>query len=58
MFVDLVTKMLKYDPAERIKPADALRHPFLGDTHGGAQQSQRKGKEQGEGEGEAGRRSR
>ncbi|GMH46599.1 hypothetical protein TrVE_jg8886 [Triparma verrucosa] len=35
IFVDLVQKMLKYDPAERIKPADALRHPFI--TNGDVQ---------------------
>ncbi|GMI13914.1 hypothetical protein TrLO_g4365 [Triparma laevis f. longispina] len=34
IFVDLVQKMLHYDPAERIKPADALRHPFI--TNGDA----------------------
>jgi dual specificity tyrosine-phosphorylation-regulated kinase 1 len=29
MFVDLVHKMLAYEPSERIKPFDALNHPFL-----------------------------
>jgi dual specificity tyrosine-phosphorylation-regulated kinase 1 len=29
MFVDLVHKMLSYEPSERIKPFDALNHPFL-----------------------------
>jgi dual specificity tyrosine-phosphorylation-regulated kinase 1 len=33
LFIDLIYKMLAYDPAERIKPAEALKHPFfaLGD---------------------------
>ena len=29
MFVDLVYKMLTYDPEQRIKPAEALTHPFI-----------------------------
>jgi dual specificity tyrosine-phosphorylation-regulated kinase 1 len=29
MFVDLVYKMLTYDPAKRIKPSEALNHPFI-----------------------------
>ena len=29
LFVDLVYKMLCYNPEERIKPLDALEHPFL-----------------------------
>ena len=29
LFLDLVGKMLTYDPAERILPEDVLRHPFL-----------------------------
>jgi dual specificity tyrosine-phosphorylation-regulated kinase 1 len=29
MFVDLVHKMLSYEPSERIKPFEALNHPFL-----------------------------
>lgn len=29
LFVDLVYKMLAYRPEDRIKPADALRHPFI-----------------------------
>jgi serine/threonine protein kinase len=29
MFVDLVYKMLTYDPEQRIKPAEALNHPFI-----------------------------
>ena len=29
MFVDLVYKMLTYDPEKRIKPAEALSHPFI-----------------------------
>jgi len=29
MFEDLVLKMLAYDPAERITPADALQHSFV-----------------------------
>ncbi|KAJ3196617.1 Dual specificity tyrosine-phosphorylation-regulated kinase 1B [Irineochytrium annulatum] len=28
-FADLVAKMLRYDPRERITPAAALQHPFL-----------------------------
>ena len=31
LFIDLVNKMLAYDPAERIKPEDALNHPFIVD---------------------------
>eukprot|EP01043_Picozoa_sp_COSAG02_P058902 COSAG02_NODE_7412_length_3027_cov_10.277664_1_plen_102_part_10 len=29
LFLDLVGKMLTYDPAERILPQDVLRHQFL-----------------------------
>jgi dual specificity tyrosine-phosphorylation-regulated kinase 1 len=29
MFVDLVYKMLTYDPEKRIKPSEALNHPFI-----------------------------
>mmetsp|Transcript_30538 Transcript_30538/g.63763 ORF Transcript_30538/g.63763 Transcript_30538/m.63763 type:complete len:676 (-) Transcript_30538:398-2425(-) len=29
LFIDLVYKMLSYNPEERIKPEDALEHPFL-----------------------------
>lgn len=29
LFIDLVYKMLAYHPEERIKPLDALEHPFL-----------------------------
>jgi serine/threonine protein kinase len=29
MFIDLVHKMLSYEPSERIKPFEALNHPFL-----------------------------
>ncbi|GAB5365252.1 hypothetical protein AAMO2058_001041400 [Amorphochlora amoebiformis] len=29
LFVDLIQKMLKWHPEERIKPKDALNHPFL-----------------------------
>ena len=37
-FTDLVTRMLTYDPAERITPLEALHHPFLNapDDGGGA----------------------
>lgn len=28
-FVDLLEKMFKYDPLQRIKPDDALNHPFV-----------------------------
>jgi serine/threonine protein kinase len=28
-FVDLVSRMLRWDPAERITPLDALNHPFV-----------------------------
>jgi dual specificity tyrosine-phosphorylation-regulated kinase 1 len=31
LFIDLIYKMLVYDPSERIKPAEALKHPFLDD---------------------------
>ncbi|CAB9525011.1 Probable dual specificity protein kinase madd-3 [Seminavis robusta] len=37
LFIDLVHRMLAYDPKERIKPAEALNHPFITDT--GAEQS-------------------
>ena len=30
-FIDLVTRMLKYKPEERITPEDALQHPFFQD---------------------------
>eukprot|EP00592_Proboscia_alata_P027441 CAMPEP_0194447590 /NCGR_PEP_ID=MMETSP0176-20130528/129091_1 /TAXON_ID=216777 /ORGANISM="Proboscia alata, Strain PI-D3" /LENGTH=751 /DNA_ID=CAMNT_0039274459 /DNA_START=399 /DNA_END=2655 /DNA_ORIENTATION=- len=29
LFVDLIYRMLSFDPAVRIRPADALRHPFI-----------------------------
>ena len=29
MFLDMVHKMVTYEPAERIKPHEALIHPFL-----------------------------
>jgi dual specificity tyrosine-phosphorylation-regulated kinase 1 len=29
LFVDLIYRMLSYDPRERIKPDDALNHPFI-----------------------------
>ncbi|XP_070409284.1 uncharacterized protein [Nothobranchius furzeri] len=32
-FIDLLIKMLNVDPALRIKPADALNHPFITMTH-------------------------
>lgn len=28
-FIDLIEKMLEYDPAKRLTPFDALRHPFF-----------------------------
>eukprot|EP00547_Thalassionema_nitzschioides_P005594 CAMPEP_0194210290 /NCGR_PEP_ID=MMETSP0156-20130528/8135_1 /TAXON_ID=33649 /ORGANISM="Thalassionema nitzschioides, Strain L26-B" /LENGTH=689 /DNA_ID=CAMNT_0038937615 /DNA_START=314 /DNA_END=2383 /DNA_ORIENTATION=- len=37
MFVDLIYKMLSYDPDERIKPEEALNHPFI---RSGEQQTQ------------------
>lgn len=30
-FIDLVHKMLSYDPTTRITPAEALNHPFITD---------------------------
>lgn len=29
LFLDMVHKMMTYEPAERITPAQALTHPFL-----------------------------
>jgi dual specificity tyrosine-phosphorylation-regulated kinase 1 len=29
LFIDLISKMLAYDPRERIKPGEALKHPFF-----------------------------
>lgn len=29
LFVDLIHRMLAYDPLHRIKPEDALNHPFI-----------------------------
>ena len=29
IFVDLITKMLHYDPQHRITPGNAIEHPFL-----------------------------
>ena len=29
MFVDLIYRMLAFDPEERIKPEEALNHPFI-----------------------------
>ena len=40
MFVDLIYRMLSYDPRERIKPDDALNHPFISS---GEQQQQSQG---------------
>ena len=37
LFVDLIYRMLAYDPLERIKPEAALNHPFI--TIGDQQQS-------------------
>ena len=31
--LDLLSKMLKFDPDERITAAEALRHPFLKEYH-------------------------
>lgn len=31
LFIDLVHRMLAYDPKERIKPQEALNHPFITD---------------------------
>lgn len=32
-FVDLVTKMLKVDVSERIRPSQILHHPFITMSH-------------------------
>jgi serine/threonine protein kinase len=42
LFIDLIFQMLTYDPKERIKPDQALNHPFLtiGDQPTQQQQSQ------------------
>ena len=29
LFIDLIHRMLAYDPEERIKPGEALNHPFI-----------------------------
>jgi serine/threonine protein kinase len=29
MFIDLIHRMLAYDPEQRIKPTEALNHPFI-----------------------------
>lgn len=29
LFIDLIFRMLAFDPAERMKPDDALNHPFI-----------------------------
>lgn len=29
MFVDLINRMLAYEPEERISPEEALQHPFI-----------------------------
>mmetsp|Transcript_13340 Transcript_13340/g.16868 ORF Transcript_13340/g.16868 Transcript_13340/m.16868 type:complete len:109 (-) Transcript_13340:96-422(-) len=39
MFVDLISKMLAYNPEERISPEDCLLHPFI-DVDRTAQNSQ------------------
>lgn len=31
--IDLLSKMIKFDPDERITSADALKHPFLKEYH-------------------------
>ena len=38
LFVDLVHRMLAYDPKERIKPNEALNHPFITDSDQPSQQ--------------------
>ena len=38
LFVDLIYRMLAYDPEQRIKPAEALNHPFI--TYGELAQPQ------------------
>ena len=30
--IDLVDRMLRFDPVERITARDALQHPYFGDT--------------------------
>ena len=32
-FVDLLTKMLRVDPADRITPSQILQHPFITMSH-------------------------
>ncbi|GMH56960.1 hypothetical protein TrRE_jg5612 [Triparma retinervis] len=44
VFVDLVSKMLAYDPAERIKPSEALLHPFITNGEGPAGGADDKGR--------------
>ena len=33
MGIDLLEKMLKYDPDERITAEDALKHPYMAEYH-------------------------
>lgn len=33
-FIDLLKKMLTYSPELRIKPDEALKHPFMTEQHG------------------------
>jgi len=62
IFVDLVRKMLAYDPAERIKPSEALLHPFITNGEGavGAEEKARRSRSapigQGRGKGEGDRK--
>ena len=41
LFIDFVHRMLAYDPKERIKPGEALNHPFI--TEGERDQAQSTG---------------
>ena len=33
LFVDLIHQMLAYDPRQRIRPEDAMNHPFITEQH-------------------------
>jgi len=39
LFIDLIFKMLALRPEQRIKPQDALRHPFIADSQPNAMPS-------------------
>ncbi|CAG9324761.1 DYRK4_8 [Blepharisma stoltei] len=48
LFVDLIEKCLDWDPKERIKPADALQHPWILESINGFIKHKRRSRSKGE----------